>query len=225
MPPRRRRASEARASYPVEWIARAACHVSTTRRASAEAVRKLAKRNDVCVMAPRVFRRCPLALRRLRVAAVGFGLVGIRRVGRVAVMVFLLRGEEALAQTPPVTPPRATEMAPAPYPAGATGPATVILELEVDREGHVASSHAVAGAEPFMTAAVATSSAWRFTPALRGARPVSVRIRVRVDFKPPPAPTPTTRAKPRPPPQAPEGVEEVLIRGVRPEQPAQTLTG
>jgi hypothetical protein len=153
-------------------------------------------------------------------------------VGLGAVVLLLLSGAEALAQSPPITPPHATEMAPVPYPEGATGVATVILELEVDREGHVASTHAVAGDEPFVTAAVATSSAWRFAPALRGALPVSARIRVRVDFKPPPPPAPTTRAEPTPPsrapappPRAPTGVEDVVIRGVRPEEPAQTLAG
>jgi TonB family protein len=152
---------------------------------------------------------------------------GIRAA--VFLVAMALLPARALAQSSAVTPPHATDMTPAPYPAGASGSATVILELEVDREGRVASSKAIAGDEPFTAAAATASSSWRFTPALRGAVPVPARIRVRVDFKPSPPPTPVSPSTPAPVPHpaprpAPE-VVEVIVRGVRPEQPVEVMSG
>ena len=144
----------------------------------------------------------------------------------VAAVVFVI-AKVASAQVPSVTAPQAIDMAPAPYPSGASGGATVIVEFEVDREGRVGKAKAVQGEEPFATAALAAAAGWHFVPALRAGKPVASRIRVRVDFEPAPAPVATEAPAPRAPKStepAPQ-VEEVIVRGVRPEQPAIVMSG
>ena len=63
------------------------------------------------------------------------------------------------------------------YPEGASGEATVVLELTLDREGTVLDARALAGDAPFRDAALAAAQSWRFTPALRGGRPVPAKVR------------------------------------------------
>jgi TonB family protein len=117
-----------------------------------------------------------------------------------------------------VTPPKALDTAFG-YPAGANGDATVVVELTVNADGSVAEARAVAGPEPFATAASRAAMAWSFEPARRGERKVRARIRVEVNFvgehlltsptPPPPAPTPTPNGAP------PSSQYVVTVRGDR----------
>lgn len=102
-------------------------------------------------------------------------------------------GASALAQTAPPTPaPTATDRRitpPAvqggtdvPYPAGAQGDATVLLDVEIDKEGRVSRAEVKEGAEPFAEQARQAVLEWRFTPARRGNTPVGARIRATVAF-------------------------------------------
>jgi TonB family protein len=119
-------------------------------------------------------------------------------------------------------------MAAARYPGGATGRASVLLEVQVDRDGRVAGVKVVEGEEPFAAAALQAAQAWRFDPAQRQGLPVAARIRVRLDFTPP-APPPAADApsvtKPPSAPAKPAQVQEVVVRGFRTEQPADVLSG
>jgi hypothetical protein len=83
-----------------------------------------------------------------------------------------------------VTPPRLIS-GDVVYPDGATGAATVLLELVVDRTGAVTVVNVVDGAEPFAGAASRATMDWRFVPAERDGRAVPARIRLELRFKPP----------------------------------------
>src|SRR4051794_37909394 len=78
---------------------------------------------------------------------------------------------------PAPTPPVAQVSTDVPYPEGASGDADVLLELVVEADGAVSSVGVIEGEEPFAGRARAAASTWRFTPARRGATPVSARIR------------------------------------------------
>jgi TonB family protein len=105
-----------------------------------------------------------------------------------------------------VTPPRPlrTDVV---YPAGATGSASVLLELVIDREGSVTAVEVVAGEEPFAGAATKAATSWRFEPAQRDGRPVPARIRLGLTFAEPdePPPSRTVPAAGEPPRAAPPG--------------------
>jgi TonB family protein len=127
----------------------------------------------------------------------------------------------ARAQTPPaaepaplaVMPPRLQGTADVPYPAGAKGDATVVLELLVSAEGTVEDVKPATGDEPFVTAATSAARAWRFDPATRNGRPLPAKIRIEVQFR---APAPPVEAPPptaTPTPQEP--LEEVTVYGTK----------
>jgi hypothetical protein len=126
--------------------------------------------------------------------------------------------------------PKAIHQEPAKYPEGATGPASVVLEVLVGEDGAVKDVTVKDGAEPFATAAIVAARQYRFTPASRGDRIVAARIRMVVEFTPEhdePAPPTTgdngseasqpaaTIEKPQPQPPPAERIEEVRIEGVR----------
>lgn len=115
-----------------------------------------------------------------------------------------------------------------PYPDGATGGATVLVELLIDAEGNVSEVRVVEGEEPFASAVTTAVKELRFEPARRGDGVVPARIRVEVRLaapapspsEPPPAPGPTgppagaaERAPaPSSPNPAPKPVE-ITVRG------------
>jgi TonB family protein len=126
-----------------------------------------------------------------------------------------------------------------PYPAGGQGDATVLLELEIDRDGRVSSAVLIEGEEPFAAQARRAALGWTFTPARRGDVTVAARIRARVTFHQEPpadaagptvtgpggAPPPTTTA-PAPPESGVslEVPEEIHVRGARREIGQTTLS-
>jgi TonB family protein len=130
-----------------------------------------------------------------------------------------------------VVPPRAAWTPRVPYPDGAHGSATVVLDLVLGRTGEVEDVLVVGGDEPFVTAAVNAARSWRFEPAHRGDLAVSARVRVRVDFTEPPPPELTTAPGPplAPSPSSAEPatapVEEVNVHGARREAGGTTLEG
>ncbi len=137
------------------------------------------------------------------------------------------------APPPALVPPRALETPRVDYPEGASGSASVLLEITVGPDGAVRDAKAVEGPEPFASACVQNARSWRFEPARRADAAVAARIRVQIDFTPPtvaepepeapPAPTPAPRAKPGA--AAPQVVEDVEVVGVRKEVGQTTLGG
>ncbi|HEX7668696.1 MAG TPA: TonB family protein [Polyangiaceae bacterium] len=122
-----------------------------------------------------------------------------------------------------ITPPKALDTAFG-YPAGATGDATVVVELTVEADGTVSGAKAVSGAEPFATAASRAAQAWKFEPARRAARAIRTRIRVEVNFVGEhllTSPAPPKAPPPAPPPAASGGAAPsssqyvVTVRGDR----------
>jgi len=86
------------------------------------------------------------------------------------------------AEDAPLTPPMVQSSTEVPYPVGGHGEASVELELVIDGEGRVSSAVVTAGDEPFAERARSAALEWRFTPAMRGTKPVAARIRARVNF-------------------------------------------
>jgi TonB family protein len=129
-------------------------------------------------------------------------------------------GASSSPDVTPATPVHAGHVA---YPPGAHGDGVVVLDVVVDRDGHVHDAVVVEGEEPFATAAQDAAGAWMFAPARRDGSPVSARVRMRVDFHAPAPLPPAPRSAPAPAPPAPvsPGVAgaptEVLVRGVRTE--------
>ncbi len=72
---------------------------------------------------------------------------------------------------------------PTAYPAQATNAATVLLEITVDKRGRASAPTVLDGDEPFMAAALAAVSDWRFLPATQNGVPVAARIRFLVRFE------------------------------------------
>jgi len=118
-----------------------------------------------------------------------------------------------------------------PYPAGATGDATVALTVTVNVDGTVRSAIPAEPNEPFSSQAAQNALGWRFEPATRDGQPVAARVRLEVIFR-----TPATAAAaeseggarasksdasgappaPPAPPTTPSPIE-VTVRGARPE--------
>jgi TonB family protein len=130
-----------------------------------------------------------------------------------------------------------------PYPVGAVGDATVLLELEIDKQGRVWSAAVREGSEPFAEQARRAALEWRFSPALRSNVPVAARIRARVQFHQdapdaappnPRAPAATSEAPsalaaqqaPSVPavPVEPADSAEIIVRGTRRELGQTTLS-
>jgi TonB family protein len=117
------------------------------------------------------------------------------------------------------------------YPAGASGEATVVLELTLDREGTVLDARALAGDAPFRDAALSAAQTWRFTPALRGSRPVPAKIRYSVQFTPPAPEPPASSAAAEPGPKparspapSPRPPIEIIVEGERAPAGSVVLT-
>ena len=129
----------------------------------------------------------------------------------------------------PIEPPHILGDPRAPYPRGGEGPASVVLEIVVGRDGRVIDVRVVDGAAPFAAAARDAAVAWTFEPARRQEVPVPARIRFRVDFKPPldlPRPSAEGTAAPSKAVHVvPAPMEEVRVRGIRGEAPHTELRG
>jgi hypothetical protein len=129
-----------------------------------------------------------------------------------------VEAESSLAGAREIVPPQAL-LTPLAYPAGASGPATVELELTIDRTGAVIDAHALSGEAPFRDAALAALPNFRFSPALRAGRPVAAKIRYSVEFTPPEAPPPP----PRPEARAPEVPSHAGSAARRPPPPLEVI--
>ena len=137
----------------------------------------------------------------------------------------------APAPAPPaLVPPKAIETGRVPYPDGAAGDASVVLELLVDKDGRVARVVVVDGREPFASAASARAASFRFEPAKRGDVTVAARIRILVEFHEPLVARPR-RTRRSPPaagvakPAPADSVEEVRVAGRRPDVGGTQLGG
>jgi TonB family protein len=85
------------------------------------------------------------------------------------------------------TPPRLLQEPVPEYPAGATGSARVVLQIEIDEQGQPSSLAVVGAPQPaFDAAALAAARTLRFEPGRRGDEPVRVRIEYAFNFVPPP---------------------------------------
>lgn len=157
----------------------------------------------------------------------------IRRAFAVlAALAVVLARASAAAETPELTPPVASSSTDVPYPPGAEGNATVVLELVVEKDGSVSSATALEGVEPFAEQAKAAALTWRFEPAQRDHTPVVARIRARVAFHRdedvPATPSPQSVSAPasansNAPAPAPAPME-VTVVGVRHEIGQTTLS-
>jgi len=82
-----------------------------------------------------------------------------------------------------VDPPRALST-PLAYPETASGSATLLLELTLDRNGRVVSARVLDGDPQFHAAALSAAQTWLFEPARRRGETVAARIRYSVQFTP-----------------------------------------
>src|SRR6185369_15689147 len=83
-----------------------------------------------------------------------------------------------------------------PYPEGASGDATIVLTLTVEKDGSVSAVTPEPALEPFASAAANAARAWQFEPATRAGTAVRARIRMRVEFHPPAPPEPPEEKPP-----------------------------
>ena len=94
--------------------------------------------------------------------------------------------EEAIHLTGEVRPPILVEKVQPDYPEVARQarlPGKVILEIVVDRAGHVELSRILKSDRLFDQAAIEAVERWRYEPALQAGRPVKVYLTVVVDFR------------------------------------------
>jgi hypothetical protein len=159
-------------------------------------------------------------------------LLGVYALPRSALAQQSGGGGPAPTVTPPnVRFPRAVDT-PVSYPDGATGDATVTVELTIDAGGHVVGVGEGVGPEPFVAAAREAAGAWRFMPAERDGRPVPAKIRFEVRFTgehplegPEPESTPAAPAGSTPVPAPPPQKEYVVtVSGDRPAPGAETVS-
>ena len=178
----------------------------------------------------------------------------LRRLLPPAISCLVALPAPALAQTAPptappaappvrtdaaVTPPAVQSSTDVPYPAGAQGNATVVLDVDIDKDGHVSNAVVTEGADPFADQARRAVLTWRFSPARRGIVPVAARIRAQVQFHQEEAPSNSRPTRPpgvaqgtpaTSPPPAPtssvvlEVPEEVNVHGERHEIGETTLS-
>jgi hypothetical protein len=132
----------------------------------------------------------------------------------------------------PVVPPRPLTPLHADYPEGAHGDADVVLVLVINADGSIRKARAEIGDEPFITAAVAASSGWRFEPATRDGKPIASTIKAQIRFTAPPPPEPApppeaasaTKAPAAPPPPPKVKALEVTVKGEQPAPGVQSFT-
>lgn len=136
-------------------------------------------------------------------------------------------GGSAAADAAPVKPvlvaPRPLSDTAVAYPAGASGDASVELELTISEAGRVSRVEVRSGLEPFAEAARQAALRWSFEPARRDGRAMPARIRFRVGFEqrlepepvgaPPGVDAAPAASAPAPPPPEPL---EVTVTGARP---------
>jgi TonB family protein len=113
-----------------------------------------------------------------------------------------------------IDPPRAIST-PLAYPETASGAATLLLELTIDRSGHVVSARVLDGDVRFQAAALSAVQTWLFEPARQRGEAVAARIRYSVQFTPeveqPRAQTAET-SPPKPKPIEPKTVAPAQAR-------------
>jgi hypothetical protein len=134
----------------------------------------------------------------------------------IAVRAAAQTAEDAHTAAPAIVAPKPIDTT-VTYPEGATGDASVILELTVNEDGTVGAVGRVEGPEPFATAASTAAASWKFAPAERGGKPVRARIRFEARFigehlLSPPEPTP-----PPLPPEQPAAAAAATAHGPQPE--------
>lgn len=89
--------------------------------------------------------------------------------------------------------PELLEFVAAPHPEGEPGGAAVVLRIQIDVAGQVASAEVAESAGPaFDAAARAAVLKFRFSPAEVDGKPSPIKILYRYEFKPPPPPPPPT---------------------------------
>jgi TonB family protein len=89
-----------------------------------------------------------------------------------------------------LVPPHLVTAPDVPYPEGASGDASVVLELLIDENGDVADVKVEEGEEPFASRAKEGAKSFKFEPATRDGKPIKARIRYKLSFKPPVVVTP-----------------------------------
>src|SRR2546430_16572923 len=90
-----------------------------------------------------------------------------------------------------LTPPKLIEEVPPEYPAGASGSARVVLQLDVDERGAPGNLLVLSEPQPgFDESALAAARKLRFDPARRGGQPIAVLIQYAFNFAPPAAAQP-----------------------------------
>ncbi|MGZ3476491.1 MAG: TonB family protein, partial [Polyangiales bacterium] len=113
-----------------------------------------------------------------------------------------------------------------PYPEGAKGEATVVLQLTIAKDGSVEDVQVISGEEPFATAARDAAKSWTFEPATRDGAPIRAVIRAKVGFTPPEPPPPPDEGKPAPgPPPLDDKPIEIEVVGERQEIATTELGG
>src|SRR4051794_15713444 len=106
----------------------------------------------------------------------------------VALLATVFPSAPAAAQAPPpptapvIVPPKPIGVPHADYPKGAHGSGSVVLELMIEADGSVRSARAVAGIEPFVSAAIAAAAGFRFEPATRNGVAKAAAMRVEILF-------------------------------------------
>src|SRR5262245_35738396 len=98
----------------------------------------------------------------------------------IAVIFSVTRARAQEAPQAEIVPPVQLDTSAAPYPQGASGEATVVLELEVEKDGTVGRIVVREGAPPFSDAARTAAERWRFTPATRNGLPIRARILAKI---------------------------------------------
>jgi TonB family protein len=138
----------------------------------------------------------------------------------------LLFAVRAHAQPVLVPPALQGEPPPAVYPEGASGAASVELELTIDAQGAISDVSVTQSAgAPFDDAALSYARALAFTPAQRDGVAIAAVIAFRVELTPPPPPPPAPPSQQAPPtaaratPEEPPpllGSVELEVRGAPP---------
>ncbi|HVW26478.1 MAG TPA: TonB-dependent receptor plug domain-containing protein [Polyangiaceae bacterium] len=125
---------------------------------------------------------------------------------------------------PSVVPPKPLDTS-VTYPEGATGDASVVLELTVNEDGTVGAIGRAEGPEPFATSARIAAATWKFAPALRDGKPVRARIRFEARFIGEHLLSPQETSQPPAPAERPAPATTNAAQGPPPEkEPAYSVT-